>query len=161
MLGKNNSDEIGVGPSPEYMPADGKTLIGRNISIEGDIRGEGDLVIEGSVKGSVELEKYHLTVGARGHVEAEIHAGNVTVSGRLNGNIFALDKVTITKDADFNGEIKAKRISVEDGAYLKAVIELVKEPQIKAVGTDKPVDHKSFGAVKEPIPLAGELDKGK
>ena len=161
MLGKNKSEEIGAEPTPRPMPADTKTLIGQNISIEGDIRGEGDLVIEGSVKGSVELEKYHLTVGPKGHVEAEIHAGNVTVSGRLNGNIIALDKVAITKDADFNGEIKAKRISVEDGAYLKAVIELEKEPQIKAVPIEKPSDQKTFGAGKEPIPLANELDKGK
>jgi cytoskeletal protein CcmA (bactofilin family) len=161
MLGKNSSDVNGTEPIPRQTSADSKTRIGQNISIEGDIRGEGDLVIEGSVKGSVELEKYHLTVGPRGHVEAEIHAGSVTVSGRLNGNIFALDKVAITKDADFNGEIKAKRISVEDGAYLKAVIELVKEPPVKAVATDKAGEPKNFGAAKEPTPLAGELDKGK
>jgi cytoskeletal protein CcmA (bactofilin family) len=161
MLGKNKSEGIGAEPTSRPMPADTKTLIGQNISIEGDIRGEGDLVIEGSVKGSVELENYHLTVGSKGHVEAEIHAGNVTVSGRLNGNIIALDKVAITKDADFNGEIKAKRISVEDGAYLKAVIELEKEPQIKAVPAEKPGDQKTFGAGKETIPRVNELDKGK
>ena len=112
-----------------------KTVIGENISIEGDIRGREDLLIQGSVKGSVQLEKHHLTVGPKGQVEAEINADSVTISGQLIGNIKALGKVEITREADFTGEIKAKRISVEDGAYLKAVIELEREPEVKpAVG---------------------------
>ena len=48
-----------------------------------------------------------------------------------------LNKVLITKDADFNGEIKAKSISVEDGVYLKSAIELEREPQIKEVPNQK------------------------
>ena len=132
MLGKSKSDTPKaeefkteappITPTNRPVSASEKTLIGEHISINGDIRGEGDLVIEGTVKGSVILDKYHLTVGPKGHVDAEINAGNVTVSGRLTGNITALDKVAITKDADFNGVIKAKRFSVEDGAYLKATI---------------------------------------
>ena len=79
------------------------------------------------MKGSIELEKHQVTVGSNGQVEAEIHADNVTISGHLIGNIHAQGKVEITKAADFTGEIKAKRISVEDGAYLKAVIELERD----------------------------------
>ena len=116
--------EAPIAPINRPNSASTKTIIGEHISINGDMRGEGDLVMEGSVKGSVNLEKYHLTVGSKGQVDAQIHAGNVTISGRLTGKITALDKVAITKDAVFNGEIKAKRISVEDGAYLKATIEL-------------------------------------
>ncbi|MBU1742587.1 MAG: polymer-forming cytoskeletal protein [Proteobacteria bacterium] len=111
----------------------GKTTIGQHISIDGDIRGEEDLVIEGSVKGIVELQKHHLTIGAKGQVEAEIKADNVTVSGKLSGNISAAGKVQITKEADFTGEIRAKGISVEDGAYLKAVIEMERAPQAAPV----------------------------
>ena len=81
------------------------------------------------MKGKIELEKNQITVGTKGRVEAEIHADNVTISGRLTGNIKALGKVSITKGANFTGEIKARSISVEDGAYLKAAIELEQEPQ--------------------------------
>ena len=38
------------------------------------------LVIEGTMKGSIDLEKHQLTVGAKGRVEGEIHAHNVTIS---------------------------------------------------------------------------------
>ncbi len=150
-----------ITPTKRPVSASAKTLIGENIYINGDIRGEGDLIIEGSVKGSVMLEKYHLTVGLKGQVDAEINAGNVTVSGRLTGNITALDKVAITKDADFNGVIKAKRISVEDGAYLKATIELERESQIKAVPMGKSAKDKASELPKEPFHMPSEADKGK
>jgi len=148
-------DEEHTAPVFSPISAEEKTIIGENISIIGDIQGKEDLIIEGSVKGKLELEKHHLTVGSKGHVEGEIHANSVTIGGRLIGNIYALGKVAITKEADFNGEIKAKYISVEDGAYLKAVIELEREPQKKAV----PAVRAAAGAGKEPLTLASEVDK--
>ena len=172
MLGKSKSVKSNTVPKPMSVSAGGKTIIGENISIEGSIRGKETLVIEGSVKGKIQLEKQHLIVGPKGQVEAEIHADNVTISGRLIGDIQASSKVEITKEADFNGEIKAKRISVEDGAYLKAVIELEREPEKKVAPTDKPADkvafglgkptdQVSFGPGKEEITLASETNKRK
>lgn len=111
-----------------------RTVIGENITIKGDIRGSEDLVIDGSMKGNIELEKNQLTVGPKGRVEAEIYADNVTISGHLTGNIKSRGKVVITREADFCGEIKAGSLSVEDGAYLKAVIELERPEQ--AAGVD-------------------------
>ncbi len=160
MLRKGKSVDNGIVPAPSPVSMGEKTIIGEKISIEGSIQGKGDLVIDGSVKGSIELEEYHLTVGPKGQVEADIHADNVTISGRMTGNIKASCKVEITKDADFNGDIKAKRISVEDGAYLKAAIELEREPQKKAVPIGKPAEDKAFSPEKEPITLASEADKG-
>lgn len=162
MLKKTKTEKNAAAPTSNTFSVAGKTIIGEQVSIEGSIQGREDLVIEGAVKGSIRLEKYHLIVGPKGKVEAEIHAGNVTISGRVTGNIRAQDKVDITKEADFNGEIKAKRISVEDGAYLKAVIEVVREePQKKAAPAGKAVDMAASGASKEPITLAGEAEKRK
>ena len=134
-----NSEPVSVkkdfAPSFDQMSKDEKTVIGRHISVEGVVRGKENLVIEGSMKGSIELEKHQVTVGSSGQVEAEIHADSVTISGRLIGNIHAHGKVEITKEADFSGEIKAKRISVEDGAYLKAVIELERDSKKQGMPT--------------------------
>ena len=65
--------EAPIAPINRPNSASTKTIIGEHISINGDMRGEGDLVMEGSVKGSVNLEKYHLTVGSKGQVDAQIH----------------------------------------------------------------------------------------
>jgi cytoskeletal protein CcmA (bactofilin family) len=137
-----------------------RTIIGDQIFIEGIIRGKEDLLIEGSVKGSIEMKAHHLTVGSKGHVTAEVQAANVTIGGKLVGNVTASGRVEITKAADFNGEIKARSISVEDGAYLKAVIELEREPMKKVSGPDKPVEKAPSVPAKEPSAPAGMNSKG-
>jgi cytoskeletal protein CcmA (bactofilin family) len=159
MLGKNRREESFIESTPSTVCSESNTFIGENISIEGSIQGKENLVIEGSVKGNVELEAHHLTVGTKGQIEGEIHADNVTVKGRLTGNIKASGKVEITREADFNGEIKAKNLSVEDGAYLKAVIEL--EPQKKTATIGKLPDQKPTAEEKTPIALASESKTGK
>lgn len=113
-------------------PKANRSVIGEQISIEGTIRGKGDLMVEGAVKGNIEVAAHHLTIGLKGKVESEIHAADVTISGNLKGNVYAKGKVAITKEAVFNGEINARSISVEDGAYLKATIELMQEPRKEA-----------------------------
>ena len=117
---------------PTPTPSEEKTTIGEHISIEGQIKGEEHLVIEGALKGNVELEKHNFTVGSNGRVDGEVRAQNVSISGQLQGTINALGKVEVTKEADFFGEVKAKSISVEDGAYFKGSIELDREPHRKS-----------------------------
>ena len=114
-----------------------KTVIGEQIRIEGSIRGEEHLVIDGTMKGTVELKKHNFTIGSKGRFEGEIQAENISVSGELKGDIKTQGKVQITKEADFMGEIKANTISVEDGAYFKGVIELQREPHRKSSMKEK------------------------
>ena len=137
-----------------------RTIIGNQIFIEGVIRGKEDLLIDGSVKGSIELNAHHLTVGPKGQVNAEVHAEHVTISGKLVGNIKATGRVEITKAADFNGEIKAKSISVEDGAFLKAVIELEREPEKKVANPETPEKKAPIVPAKESSEPAGK-DTGR
>lgn len=160
---KKNKKAITDPPVESPRPVNGgdKTVIGDHIYIEGAIRGKEDLLIEGSVKGSIEVKAHHLTVGPKGKVEAEIHASNVTISGKLSGNINATGRVEITQAADFNGEIKARSISVEDGAYLKAVIELEREPLKQVPSTGKSEEKAPSEPVKESLLMAGKGSKGK
>jgi cytoskeletal protein CcmA (bactofilin family) len=151
MLGKSKKAENGKPVSPDRFGGaqsatfssglsarDEKTIIGEHISIEGSIRGEEDLQIEGSMKGNIELDKHNFKVGSSGKMDGEITARNVSISGEFKGNIKSHEKVEVTREADFYGEIKAKSISVEDGAYIKGVIELDREPNRKPAGVRKP-----------------------
>ena len=127
-----------------------KTVIGEKISIEGELRGDEDLVIEGSMKGKIEMEKHSFTIGPLGRVEGEIKAQNVKISGQMIGNINTQGKVEITKEADFEGDIRARSISVEDGAYFKGSIELDKEPHRKSASAAKLTNFTTPQPVKEP-----------
>ena len=131
-VAKNEDAKPVPSPPPAPISSREKSIIGENISIKGQIKGQDHLVIEGMLNGNVELEKHNFTVGLRGRVDGDIRAQNVSISGRLRGTIKALGKVEITKEADFFGKIKAKSIAVEDGAYFKGSIELDREPHRKS-----------------------------
>ena len=161
MLRKSKDIETSSPPPSTPVSEEKMTIIGEHISFEGGVRGKENLVVEGSMKGNIELGNCHLTVGSKGRVEADVQAANVTVSGRLTGNIKSQDKVTFTREADFTGEVKAKRIEVEDGAYLKAVIELEREPQKKALPSEKPGQQTDPGPGKSPFTMDGKDGKGK
>ena len=119
---------------------DQRTVIGEHIFIEGDIRGEENLLLEGSIKGNIDLGAHNFIIGSKGRFEGEISAQNLGVSGQLVGNVKIQGKVKFTKEADFLGNIKAKSISVEEGAFFKGFVELDREPHRKAALTGKSLD---------------------
>lgn len=99
------------------------TVIGSSIVIDGEISGEEDLVIQGTVKGRVVL-KENLYVEQSGVVEADIETCNVEVSGQVTGNITASEKVEIAAGGRAVGDIKAPRILIADGAVFKGNIDM-------------------------------------
>lgn len=104
------------------------TVIGSSIVIDGEISGDEDLVIQGTVKGKISV-KESLYVERSGVVEADIETQNVEVSGKVTGNINASEKVELKTDCRVIGDIKAPRILIADGASFKGNVEMdVKEP---------------------------------
>jgi cytoskeletal protein CcmA (bactofilin family) len=114
-----------------------ETIIGKDISIEGDIRGKEHMVIDGSVKGTIEMETHNFALGPDGQVEGEIHARNISISGKMKGNIKTPGKIEITEQANFQGDILAKSIAVENGAFFKGSVELITELPQKTFSTGK------------------------
>jgi cytoskeletal protein CcmA (bactofilin family) len=154
----DNTDQKTFTPVPRPETTMENTVIGEKISIEGNIRGDEHIIIEGSMKGNVEMEKHDFTVGSKGRVEGEINAQNVKISGQMIGNIKTQGKVEITKEADFMGDIRAKSISVEDGAYFKGSIELDREPHRKTALAAKSTTATSTQSVNEPKPQTAKED---
>jgi cytoskeletal protein CcmA (bactofilin family) len=113
-----------IGHQEKPASSHSKTIIGEHISIEGTIRANEDLLIQGKLKGSLELKKHHAVIGPQGKVEADIFAEAVTISGKVTGKVSASGKVSLTKDADFTGQITSRSIAIEDGAFVKATIEM-------------------------------------
>jgi cytoskeletal protein CcmA (bactofilin family) len=99
------------------------TVIGSSIVIDGEISGEEDLVIQGTVKGRIVL-KENVFVEQSGVVEADIETNNIEVSGQVTGNIVATDKVEITAGGRAIGDIKAPRILIADGAIFKGNVDM-------------------------------------
>jgi cytoskeletal protein CcmA (bactofilin family) len=103
------------------------TIIGSTIVIDGEISGDEDLVIQGTVKGKISL-KESLYVEASGVVEADIDVQNVDIGGKVTGNIVASDKVELKADCRVVGDVRAPRILIADGASFKGNVDMdVKE----------------------------------
>ncbi len=99
------------------------TFIGSSIVIDGEISGDEDLVIQGTVKGKISL-KESLYVEQSGVVEADIATQNVDVSGQVTGNITASDKVELKAECRVTGDVKAPRILIADGASFKGNVDM-------------------------------------
>ncbi|MFA5127084.1 MAG: polymer-forming cytoskeletal protein [Patescibacteria group bacterium] len=95
-----------------------ETIIGPSVKVEGDFRGEGDLIIEGMLIGSLQT-KNNLKIGQNAVVEASIKANNAFISGKVKGNITVKGKLEITGTAVILGDIKTQIISIESGALLQ------------------------------------------
>ncbi len=132
--------------------ADSTAVIGPSIQIDGTLRGDEDLVIEGHVKGTVELKKNSVTIGAQGNVQADIHAHTIYVDGAMDGNLVASERVIIRQSARIKGSIVSPRVSLEDGARFNGSIDM--DPESEALGKAFAGGKSVAGskAQKEPVP---------
>ena len=100
-----------------------RTILGPTLEIEGEIEGSEDLVIQGKVNGRI-VSKKALTIDETGDVNATVTTEALAVSGRLNGNVEASDKVEIRREGTMIGDIKAPRVVIADGAKFKGRVEM-------------------------------------
>jgi len=120
---------------PPARPGDRKgecAVIGRSIQIEGAVRGNEDLRIEGDVSGTVELKDSSLTVGKEGKVRADVYAKSIIVDGTTEGDLYATERIVVHVNAQVRGNITAPKVGVDEGAKFKGSIEMDKEAVDKA-----------------------------
>lgn len=129
---------IATAPSSEssfFRPAESARIqrevmanIGKSITIKGDLTGEEDIQVEGTVEGRVDLPNNQFTVGPEGKVRAEIHAKLVVVIGQVTGNIFAAERLEVQATGVIHGDVKSPRLIVHEGAVINGSIEMSKAP---------------------------------
>jgi cytoskeletal protein CcmA (bactofilin family) len=113
-------------PASASSSSGGTARLGASLHVKGEITGNEDLAIDGSVEGLVHLEDRKLTVGASARVTADVIAREVVVYGNVKGNLRARDRIEIKKDGSVVGDLTTARIMIEDGAYFKGSIEIDK-----------------------------------
>lgn len=101
--------------------------IGKSVLVKGELSGSEDLYLDGEVEGSIELRDHSLIVGPHGRVRANVHARDIVVHGKVDGNIRGTERVELKKSAVLVGDISTQRIVIEDGAYFKGAIDIQKE----------------------------------
>ncbi len=121
------------------------SIIGTELSIEGNLKSAGDIEVHGKVKGDIEGKS--VTVDREAQVSGSIHADALTVSGAVDGQIEATS-VTLTSTAKVTGDLLHRTLAVEAGASVEAQFRQM--PQEKRSAEARPV--RRDGAADAPRP---------
>jgi cytoskeletal protein CcmA (bactofilin family) len=97
----------------DQTPTNG-SVISSEVEIVGTVKTSGSIRIEGRVEGEI-ISEGDVTLGKSGSVKGNLLVNSVTVSGTIQGNIQAKDRIELKSTARLLGDIKAKRLAVEDG----------------------------------------------
>jgi cytoskeletal protein CcmA (bactofilin family) len=99
-------------------------LIGQSIHFKGELTGNEDLTIDGTVEGKIDLKEHHLTIGKNGRIKADLHAKTITIIGEVTGQIVADEKVELQATGRLQGDILSPRLSIADGAHFKGSVDM-------------------------------------
>lgn len=105
-------------------PAEGSTVIGPSVRIRGELSASEDLYLDGDIEGTITLPEHGLTIGPNARILAEIHAKDLTVFGKVTGNLHVSRKVDIRQSAVVNGDIFGGRLAIEENATIKGKVSL-------------------------------------
>ncbi len=106
----SKKDENGIARSGDL-----NTIVGKGSSLEGTLKVENSIRVDGKIKGHVTTTD-SLVIGKEGDIEGEIIAKNAIIGGRVRGKISATGKVVLEAKAFFQGELKTARLVIDDGA---------------------------------------------
>jgi cytoskeletal protein CcmA (bactofilin family) len=116
----------------DYSSTRSGAVIGKSLTLVGQITGKEDLVLDGRLEGDVDLPENRLTIGPSGHLQGRARAREIVIHGTVQGNLEASERVEIKKNSRVIGDLKAQRPVIEDEAYFKGNVETVRVDPPKA-----------------------------
>ena len=102
----------------------GLARIGKTVVIRGELKGSEDLIVDGTLEGTISLTEGRLTIGPNANVAADLNAKDVLIMGRLQGNIVASGRVELRAGSVVEGDVHALRLAVEDNAIFRGKVDL-------------------------------------
>lgn len=112
-----------------------ETIIGPTVKVKGNFHGQGNIIIEGIVEGSVKTTN-HLFISAKAKILASVEAKEAKIGGQVDGNIKVSGYLELCSTAVINGDIEASELSIEKGALINGKCTMGKQ------ANQSPVDNK-------------------
>ncbi|MDQ3030942.1 MAG: polymer-forming cytoskeletal protein, partial [Myxococcota bacterium] len=97
------------------------SVLPQGMTLAGEIRGQGDLVIAGTVEGPIAIDG-HLTIEPTGSVRGEVKSRALVLRGTLVGHAIADETIRLEAGARMVGDARAERVAVVEGALLRGRI---------------------------------------
>jgi cytoskeletal protein CcmA (bactofilin family) len=96
---------------------DAETIIGASIKVKGNFQGQGNIIIEGTLEGSLKTDA-NVFIGEKARVVANIEARDAVINGEVQGNVKAKNYLAVGESAKIFGDIHYGEISIEKGAVV-------------------------------------------
>jgi cytoskeletal protein CcmA (bactofilin family) len=114
-------------PAPETKPAvDAKpatSVFGATLRFKGELRADEDFVLQGRIEGSIHHTQ-NLTIGTDGVVKGDSRARTIVVEGTVEGDLYALESISIRPTARVLGNLLAPRVAIADGANFNGKVDM-------------------------------------
>jgi cytoskeletal protein CcmA (bactofilin family) len=101
-----------------------ETIVGPSVVVEGDFSSEGNIIVKGTVSGSVHTSKL-LRVEEGAKIFANVKAGNAIVAGTIRGNAKIADRLELSGTARIAGDVECSVLIVEAGALIHGKVSMV------------------------------------
>src|SRR5438067_890989 len=104
-----------IDPKKYMAEHSGKDILSSDVEIEGSIKFQKELLIDGKVKGEINSDGI-LTIGENANINGEIKTKSITVYGKVQGNITVAERCELKPRCTLQGDLKAARLVIEEGA---------------------------------------------
>ena len=118
-----------------------RNVIGKNTSIIGDVKSEGDFRIDGSVEGTIKTAG-RVVIGALGSVDGKIECENADIEGKFSGELLVNNLLTLKATAKISGDVVISKLLVEPGAEFNATCSM-KGRMVKELNNEKTTKEKT------------------
>lgn len=98
--------------------------VGASVVIRGTVTANEDVTLTGRVEGTIQIPNHVVTIGPEARIEGEIRAKAIVVLGAVTGDVQATDKVILGAGGALDGDIRAPRVEIRDGARFGGRIEM-------------------------------------
>ena len=137
---ERDGGSVAISPVREAVsPKPGTTAtIGQTMRLNGEICTDEELYLDGEIEGAIEV-RHRLTIGPNGKVKARVRARDLVVWGSIQGDVEATGRIAIMTGASIVGDVKTAGIVIEDGAYFKGGIDILRpENKLEEAATSAP-----------------------
>jgi len=137
-MGKNYDQEISI--LSNGLKFEGKLSSDGNVRIDGDFTG--DIIINGN-----------LTLGEKSDVKGTIKATNITISGKVDGTVEALEKMILESSSKLVGDITAKILVVNEGSIFDG------KSKMNNTSSNYVSSYEEKAPASEPVPKPVKVEK--
>ncbi len=114
--------------------------IGAGTVITGEINIEGNVRIDGTIKGNL-ISKGKIVLGPNSVVEGEVECKQASISGKVLGKVIAHELISIKSTAQIEGDVYYSKLEVDNGAQINGSLlsSVSKKPNLKKVASNQPL----------------------